>query len=171
MSKIIHPMVVNVRRQQGTVLLWGLVGLLVLAALGIAAGRISTLDKRIAGNAMFDDFTYQGAESGLQRSVNLFKITQTAEQEATTNTDKKFGPYSDAIGSGGQINSHSVVSMSPLNESCPPILVGVAMSTSMTPKSGSIACRTFTVTANSQVPGTSAASQHVAGILKYTPVE
>lgn len=156
--------------QQGTVLLWGLVGLLVLAALGVAASRISVLDTRIVGNAMFDDFTYQGAESALRRSVNLYNIKQTAEQKATTNADETFGPYHDAISAGEQITSSSSISMG-AGIACPPILMGVAMSTSMTPKSGNIACRLFTVAANSQVAGTSAQSQHMAGILKYVPAE
>ena len=158
------------KRQQGTVLLWGLVGLLVLAGLGIAAGRISNLDKRIVGNAMFDDFTYQGAESSLRRSVNLFVVTETAKQEATTNTDKAVGPYSDAIGNGGQINSAGTVSMG-ASMPCPPVMPGIANSTSASTKSGFISCRLFTVNANSQVPGTSAESKHVAGILKYVPTE
>ena len=90
------------KRQQGTVLLWGLVGLLVLAGLGIAAGRISNLDKRIVGNAMFDDFTYQGAESSLRRSVNLFVVTETAKQEATTNTDKQSVPIVTRLAMAGK---------------------------------------------------------------------
>ncbi|HPY39441.1 MAG TPA: hypothetical protein PLM98_02890 [Thiolinea sp.] len=158
------------KHEQGSVLLWGLVGLLVLAALGIAGSRIATLDKRIVGNAMFDDFTYQGAESSLRRSVSLYNVKQTAEQEATTQTPKEFGPYSDAIGSGGQINSSSTMSMG-VGMPCPPILPGVAMSTSMTPKAGTVACRLFSVAAASQVPGTSAQSQHLEGILKFVPAE
>ncbi|TXH62940.1 MAG: hypothetical protein E6Q84_00365 [Thiothrix sp.] len=156
--------------QQGTVLLWGLVGLLVLAGLGVAASRISMVDTRIVGNVMFDDFTYQGAESALRRSVNLYNIKQTAEQKVADNTDKTFGPYHDGISAGEQITSSSAISMG-AGITCPPILSGVAMSTSMTPKSGNIACRLFTVAADSQVSGTSAQSQHVAGILKYVPAE
>lgn len=158
------------KHQQGTVLLWGLVGLLVLASLGIAAGRISTLDQRIVGNLMFDDFTYQGAESSLRRSVSMFIVKQTAEQEVATHTDKVLGPYTDAIGRGGQINSSSTISMG-ASIPCPPVLQGMANSTSATPKSGFLACRLFTVAANSQVPGTSAESQHRAGILKFVPAQ
>lgn len=158
------------KHQQGTVLLWGLVGLLVLAGLGVAAGRISTLDKRIAGNAMFDDFSYQGAESSLRRSTNLFLVKETAEQEATTHTDKAVGPYDDAIGNGGQINSSGTISMG-ASMPCPPIMSGVANSVSASPKSGFIACRLFTVNADSQVLGTAAESRHTAGILKYVPAQ
>lgn len=156
--------------QQGTVLLWGLVGLLVLAGLGITAGRIATLDTKIAGNAMFDDFSYQGAEASLRRSSNLYLIEQTAKQEATTHTDKEVGPYNDAISNGEQISSVGSISMG-TSITCPPVLQGIAMSTSATPKTGNVSCRLFTVNADSNVPGTSAESQHTAGILKFVPAE
>jgi Tfp pilus assembly protein PilX len=158
------------KHQQGTVLLWGLVGLLVLAVLGITASRISTLGMHIVSNAMFDDFTYQGAESSLRRSVNLFVVTETAKQEATTHTDKVVGPYNDAIGNGGQINSAGTVSMG-TSMPCPPVMQGIANSTSASTKSGFISCRLFTINTNSRVPGTAAESQHMAGILKYAPAE
>lgn len=169
MKRVINKKI-PVKHQQGSVLLWGLVGLLVLAALGITASRISTLDNRIVGNAMFDDFTYQGAESSLRRSVNLFNIEQTAKHEASTNEDKELGPFTDAVGIGEQINSSSMVSMGAIMP-CPPVLPGIAMSTAMTAKSGGVACRLFTVNADSNVPGTSAKSQHVAGILKFVPAQ
>lgn len=165
-----EPSHLSFKYQRGTVLLWGLVGLLVLATLGVAASRISMLDTRIVGNVMFDDFTYQGAESALRRSVNLYNIKQSAEQKVADNTDKAFGPYQDAVSAGEQITSSSSISMGS-GIACPPVLSGVAMSTSMTPKSGNIACRLFTVAADSQVAGTSARSEHVAGILKYVPAE
>lgn len=156
--------------QQGTVLLWGLVGLLVLAGLGIAAGRIATLDTKIVGNAMFDNFSYQGAEASLRRSTNLYLVEQTAKQEATSHTDKQVGPYSDAISNGEQISSAGTISMG-ASIPCPPVLQGVAMSTAATPRSGGVSCRLFTVNADSKVPGTSAESQHTAGMLKFVPAE
>jgi Tfp pilus assembly protein PilX len=163
------PMI-GVKNQQGAVLLWGLVGLLVLAGLGIAASRIATVDKRIAGNTMFDDFSYQGAEASLRRSTNLFMVKETAEEKAATNTEQVVGPYEDAIGSGGKINSSGTMSMG-VSTPCPPILQGVANSTSAATKTGFVACRVFTVNVDSQVPGTAAESRHTAGILKYVPAE
>lgn len=165
-----HQHLVLLKPQQGTVLLWGLVGLLVLAGLGIAAGRISTLDTRIVGNMMFDDFSYQGAESSLRRSSNLFMVQEAAKEEVATQTDKSVGPYSDAINNGEQINSAGTISMG-VSIACPPVLQGVAMSTSATPKSGTVACRLFTIDADSKVPGTSAESKHRAGVIKFVPAE
>lgn len=163
-----HPS--TFKKQQGTVLLWGLVGLLVLAGLGIAAGRIATLDTKIVGNAMFDDFSYQGAEASLRRSTNLYLVDQTAKQEVASQTAKEVGPYYDAINGGEEISSVGTISMG-TKITCPPVLQGVAMSTSASPKSGNVSCRLFTVSADSKVPGTSAESQHMAGILKFVPAE
>lgn len=170
MPSKIHQNPLTLHHQQGTVLLWGLVGLLVLAGLGVAAGRIATVDTRIVGNAMFDDFSYQGAEAGLRRSSNLYLVEQTAKEKVTSETDKAVGPYTDAINNGEQINSAGTISRG-AKVACPPVLAGVAMSTSATPKSGNIACYLFTVNSDSKVPGTSAESQHMAGILKFVPAE
>ncbi|TXH72103.1 MAG: hypothetical protein E6Q85_06890 [Thiothrix sp.] len=170
MMRIIYQHPKQSKYQQGTVLLWGLVGLLVLAGLGIAAGRIATLDTKIVGNAMFDNFSYQGAEASLRRSTNLYLVEQTAKHEAATHTDKAVGPYNDTISNGEHISSAGTISMG-TSIPCPPVLQGVAMSTSATPRSGNVSCRLFTVNADSKVPGTAAQSQHTAGILKFVPAE
>ncbi len=155
--------------QGGSVLLWGLVGLLILAVLGITASRVAMLDSKIVGNALFDNFTYQGAESALRRSINLSNLTEAAEYTVANQAGKAFGPFADAV-AAGQVNSHSTIIMGG-DVACPPVLQGIAMSTSMTPKAGGVACRIFTVQAGSELPGTAAYSEHVEGILKFVPAE
>ena len=57
----------TLHRQQGSVLLWGLVILITLTVVGVASARIGITDTRIASNQMFSMMTYQGAESALER--------------------------------------------------------------------------------------------------------
>jgi len=157
-------------RQQGSVLLWGLVILLTLTVIGVAATQVASVDTRIAGNQMFYMLTYQGAESTLNRSTNLFSIIQTATNgvydTAKAAKTQSFGPFNDTV-SGGTTVSNSSVAMG-AEISCPP-LNGVAMSVSMSPESGSIACRVFTTDADAQLAGTGADSKHSEGILKPLP--
>jgi type IV pilus assembly protein PilX len=57
-----HP----ARREQGVVLIVGLVFLLVLTMLGISAMSINTLEERMAGNSRDLNLAFQAAESGLR---------------------------------------------------------------------------------------------------------
>ncbi len=56
----------RVRREQGAVLIIGLVFLLVLTMLGISAMSINTLEERMAGNSRDLNLAFQAAESGLR---------------------------------------------------------------------------------------------------------
>ena len=157
------------QEQSGSVLLWGLAGLLVLTVLGVAATKIAQLDLKMAGNSMFEILVYQGAESALGRSINLSNVTDAAVHVRAYHSSKVLGPYSERAGAGN-ISSRSEMSMGE-QMSCPPVLRGVAISTSMIPKSGGVACRVFTAQANSELPGTAASSNHVEGRFKYVPAE
>lgn len=54
------------RRQQGAVLITGLIFLLVLTMLGISAMSINALEERMAGNSRDLNLAFQAAESGLR---------------------------------------------------------------------------------------------------------
>ena len=56
----------RVRREQGAVLITGLVFLLVLTMLGISAMSINALEERMAGNSRDLNLAFQAAESGLR---------------------------------------------------------------------------------------------------------
>ncbi|MEZ5452853.1 MAG: hypothetical protein R3E93_08590 [Thiothrix sp.] len=67
--------------ERGSVLLWGIVILLTLTIIGIAASRMATVDSRIAGNEMVKMFSCDGCESILEE-VNkslLFLSGKTME--------------------------------------------------------------------------------------------
>ncbi len=148
--------------QTGSVLLWGLVILLTLTVIGVAAVRMGVTDMRIAGNQMFGAMTYQSAESVLERITTLFNIAQTVSEA----DDKKSWDFTDAV-NDGETNSTGTISMGP------PIMCtgqeGFGMSVEMVPDAGGVACRLFTMDSIARLAGTGARSMHAQGVLKYTP--
>ena len=101
------------QKQRGSVLLWGLVILLTMTVIGVAASRMAALDTRIAGNEMFYMLTYQGAESSLRRSANNLQVIQTATQGTySTELNAKVFPvsFTDLV-SGGQVQTTGESSM------------------------------------------------------------
>lgn len=159
-------------QQQGAVLVWGMVILLTLTVIGIAATRMATVDSRIAGNQMTTMLTFQGADSMLRVSTNLYQVLQTA-QLGTTPADgyKKLkvkslqlDDYADTV-SGVVVTGESGMSE---EDGCPP-LKGIAMTTEMIPDAGGLACRVFTTDAAASLSGTGAQSRHSEGVLKPVP--
>lgn len=160
------------KQQQGAVLVWGMVILLTLTVIGIAATRMATVDSRIAGNQMTSMLTFQGADSMLRVSTNLYQVLQTA-QFGTTPTagygkhkvkTLALTDFNDTV-SGVQVAGEADMSD---EEGCPP-LKGIAMTTEMTPDVGGIACRIFTTNARASLSGTGAKSAHSEGVLKPVP--
>ena len=158
-------------QQQGSVLLWGLVLLLVLTVIGVAATRMSAIDTRIAGNQMLYMLTFQNADAMLRRSFSLYQVWQTANHGTSPSQYDKYAvkvreldEYTDEI---NHVRSLGTMAMSEA-ESCPP-LTNIAMSTEMTSDSGSLTCRVFTTNAQSNLAGTGARSTHSEGILKPVP--
>jgi Tfp pilus assembly protein PilX len=162
----------NKHQQQGAVLVWGMVILLTLTVIGIAATRMATVDSRIAGNQMTYMLTFQGADSMLRVSTNLYQVLKTA-QDGTTPAEGyqkqkvkslQLTNFEDTV-SGVEVTGESSMSE---EEGCPP-LKGIAMTTEMTPDAGGIACRIFTTDANASLSGTGAKSEHSEGVLKPVP--
>lgn len=159
-------------KQRGAVLVWGMVILLTLTVIGIAATRMATVDSRIAGNQMMYMLTFQGADSMLRKSTSLYQVMMTA----TTGTTPS-GTYHKNKVKALQLSDFTestsgvtVTAESAMGEEsgCPP-LKGVAMTTEMTPDAGGIACRVFTTDASASLSGTGARSQHSEGVLKPVP--
>ncbi len=159
------------QQQRGSVLLWGLVILLVLTVIGVAATRMAATDTRIAGNQMMYMLTFQGADSMLRRSFSLYQVLQTASNGTTPETYNKLAvkvrtldAYNDST---SKVSASGQMTMSEA-ESCPP-LKGIAMSTEMTSDAGGVSCRVFTTEAEASLSGTGAKSEHSEGILKPVP--
>ncbi|MEZ5479002.1 MAG: PilX N-terminal domain-containing pilus assembly protein [Thiolinea sp.] len=153
----------SVDRQQGSVLLWGLVILLVLTVVGVAAARMGVTDTRIAGNQLFATMAYQGAESALERVTSLFNIEQTV---ATPHNEKSWD-FEDAAANDGAVMSTGTISMGG-SLMCTG-QEGFGMSVEMNPDAGGVACRLFTIRSRANLAGTGARSIHAQGILKYAP--
>jgi len=159
-------------QQQGAVLVWGMVILLTLTVIGIAATRMASVDSRIAGNQMTTMLTFQGADSMLRISTNLYQVLQTAQLGTTPTAGYskhkvkalKLTDFEDTV-SGVEVTGESGMSE---EDGCPP-LKGIAMTTEMTPDAGGIACRIFTTDADASLSGTGAKSEHSEGVLKPVP--
>lgn len=163
------------KREQGSALLWGLVILLVMTVIGVAASRMAGTDSRIAGNQMMYMLTFQGADSMLRKSASLFEVLRTAESTTALPASADAGVvrlrtlsgadgYSDAA-SGVTAAGFATMGSA---QGCPP-LRGVAMTTEMTPDTGGLACRVFITEANAMLTGTGARSRHVEGVVKPVP--
>ena len=163
--------IIQTKREQGSVLLWGLVILLVLTVIGVAASRTASTDSRIAGNQMMYMLTFQGADSMLRRSFSLYQVLQTASNGTAPSTYDKLAvkvlTLSNYADTTSKVSARGQMAMSEPT-SCPP-LKGIAMSTEMNSDSGGVSCRVFTSEAEASLAGTGARSDHSEGILKPVP--
>lgn len=60
----------NYKKQQGAVLLIGIILLLVITIIGVSTVSMTTIKAQVAGNSMFTMLTYQGAESVLAKALS-----------------------------------------------------------------------------------------------------
>ena len=148
-------------KQQGSVLMWGLVILLVMTVLGIAGAKMATTDVKIAGNEIFRVLSYQTAESTIERSTDLFFQNEAAQ---STTKSKVIGPFRDSA-VGGAVDSQARVLMSK-KVSCG-TLNDLAMSVAMT--ADDYECRLFDIEVDARVSGTGAKSTHALGIMRFIP--
>lgn len=148
-------------KQQGSILFWGLVILLVMTLLGVAGAKMASTDVKLAGNEIYQILSYQGAESTIERSTDLFFQTKAAEA-----LDKiaLIGPFKDKA-LGGDVESQARVLMS-RKIPCT-ALDGIGMSMAM--ENDVNQCRLFDVEVEARVPGTGSKSTHALGIVKIIP--
>ena len=160
------PGVMVTSKQRGSVLLWGLVILLTLTVVGVAAARMGITDTRITNNQMFSMMTYQGAESTLERVTTLFNIDQTVSATAKRESWDFIDTVND---NSGTMNSKGTISMGG------PMMCtaqnGYAMTVEMNPDLGGISCRLFLIDARANLAGTGAVSEHAQGVMKYVPAD
>lgn len=69
--------------QRGAALIVGLVLLLIMTLLGVAAMRTSTLQLVMAGNSQYAQLAFQAAESGIENEFNVGGLTTTLNRDAT----------------------------------------------------------------------------------------
>lgn len=146
-----------IKKQSGVALLMSLVMLLLITAIGVSAVKISVLDTSIAGNSMFSSLVFQGAESSLNRSADLFNIKQSAEDRTSTINVI----YNDeTIVGGGKLNSKGYVKYEGILEG--PQINGVANSTEFN-------YQIFQINAETKLEATSAKAIHTEGRVIKAP--
>jgi len=89
MNKIIlqnlnHPLTTPPRRQRGVVLIVSLILLMILTLIGVTAMQTSSLEERMAGNALDKHLAFQAAEAALRAAENELDKSIDAVQEFTT---------------------------------------------------------------------------------------
>lgn len=164
-------------KQAGSVLLWGLVILLTLTVIGVAAVRMGVTDIRIAGNEMNMMVTYQAAESQL----NLIRppVDRMAPDGALSYVKLALDNNDDTLelddDSGLLLASNDISSRVRIRHDqrltmCLP-QEGYAMRIEMLQDAGGYDCHRFEVDADSAMNGTGARSHHEMGLMHYTPAK
>ncbi|WP_020393828.1 pilus assembly PilX family protein [Thiolinea disciformis] len=164
-------MYITQARQQGAALLWGMVLLLVLTVIGVAAARMGVTDTKIVGNEMSAMLTYQDAESLLNQmrppldqlapEATLSYLKMTIEAEAHK---KAFEANQTGAATSGQI----IVNYGERLTQCNP-QEGYAMRIEMTPEAGGYECNSFIITAKSHLVGSGNHSTHSMGVMHFSP--
>lgn len=174
-----RPMLRLVRQQQGSVLMWGMVILLTLTVIGVAAARMGLMDTHIVGNEMYAMMTYQSAESQLNRvrppservapDAALSLVNDAVNNNGEKRVDSKTENASDVLLSSGGLKPHLTIEDDGKYLSTCPSQQGMAGSSEMGGVAGAYRCRLFRITSTSVLENTGAGSQHEMGIVQYTP--
>ena len=155
-------------KQTGAVMLWSLVILLVLLVLGVTSIRLSGLDTRIAGNAMYQMLTSQAAESSITRTTKLYYLDIAST--SVGNRTQKLG-MTDATSLGAavvNVNSDADIALLTKSMDCP-ILTGFANSADASRSAGGMDCQLYQIEARSTLVGANANSVHSTGVVKFIP--
>jgi Tfp pilus assembly protein PilX len=162
--------IINRKKQQGAVLLWSMVILLVLLILSVATMQMTGLDTRIAGNEMTRMLVFQSAESGIERTANMFRLDQASQ---TANRTITVNNLQDDVDTGGGIQqtlTAATIALEPAfsHITCPAI-EGLANSFEATSESNQVVCQVYTVDTSARLPGTGAMGRHALGLIKIVP--
>lgn len=160
----------SLQRQGGMVLVWSMVILLVLLVLAIASIQMTGLDTKIAGNEMHRMLVYQSAESGLERTSNLYYLDLASNQ---ANRLFEVNDLQDNVNlGGGVIQSEADVDvLLPTDKEqmdCP-VFSGLAMSFEATAESNQVACQMYRIDADARLANSGARGSHQLGLLKIVP--
>jgi len=155
------PVPISMVKQQGSILLWGMVILLVMTVLAFVGARMASTDIKIAGNEIYQVLAYQAAESAIERSTDLFFQNKAATANDLTTV---LGPFSDNT-QGGAVSAQGSLNMSH-KIPCGAVST-LAMSVSV--NEDDYSCYLFAVDVEARVAGTGAESSHALGFMRLTP--
>jgi len=155
-------------RQQGSVLIWSTVALLVLTLVGLSAVKKAGIGTQITGNSLFSMLVFQGAESALGKTANIHYVKMAVDNIPNRAIDVPDAdlPVEDA--STGKLKSGVNVAWRGYQK-CP--LTSIAISTTVAPKAGGVACQYYDIQARTTLNGTGARTAHMLGVVKYAPAQ
>lgn len=146
----------SINKQQGSVLLWGIVILVGITTLGVVGARMAVFDTRIAYNQSQVMLTYQTAESELEEKANFANIVKAAKESGEITLDLE-----EHKTSTGVVKSQTTIKIGE-KEQCP--IVSSANSFDSEKK-----CVLFSVKSNSWIPNTGVRNTHEIGMIVRTP--
>ncbi len=155
-------------KQQGAILAWALVILLVLTLVGLSAVRTAGIGTQITGNSLFSMLVFQGAESALGKTSNIHYVKMAVDNVPSRAIDVPAVDLPDENASKGKLKSKVNIAWRGY-QNCP--LTSMAMSTTVAPKAGGVACHYYDIQSKTSLNGTGARTEHVLGVVKYAPAQ
>lgn len=149
-------------KENGAILIWSIIILLVLTMVGISAVKMSKVGTQVTGNSLFSMLVFQGAESAIGQ-VNKMVHLNTAEgvaQDSTADNDivqlnNVVTDSSNGLNADVEIQKTSVQPMP-----CPASSVGFG---------SGMTCNYYEIEATSTLKGKGASTNHVLGVAKIGP--
>jgi hypothetical protein len=153
--------VINVKKQQGAVLLVAMILLIVITIIGVNAVSSSSIKTQTVGNNISSMLVYTGAESALAKSASNADIKNLKEAlppvaPATFPVPAAYLP-DENVGGGGVLASTANISFIGGGQKCPVGVSGMAISSIMK-------CKIWRLEAESRLRATNAKDTHLLGI-------
>jgi Tfp pilus assembly protein PilX len=155
-------------KQQGAVLIWSIVILLILTIVGLSAIKTAGIGTKITGNSLFSMFVFQGAESALGKTANIYYTTQAVNNLPSREIAVPSGDLPAEMAAQGKLNSSVNVKWTGYQR-CP--ITSFAVSNSVASKAGGIACQHSDINAKTNLSGTGARANHMLGVARYGPAQ
>jgi Tfp pilus assembly protein PilX len=154
------------RKQQGAVLIWSIIIFLILTLVGISAVKTAGIGTQITGNSLFSMLVFQGSESALGKTANIHYTTMAVNNMPTRKIEIPAIDLPNEIAAKGKLVSNVNVAWQGY-QTCP--ITSIAMSTTVAPKAGGVACQLYSIEANVTLSGTGARANHTLGVVRYAP--
>jgi len=152
--------------QQGAVLIWSIIIFLILTIVGISAIKTAGIGTQITGNSLFSMLVFQGSESALGKTANLHYTTMAVNNVPSRKIEVPAIDLPSEIAAKGKLESNVNVAWQGY-QPCP--ITSIAMSTTVAPKAGGIACQLYNIEAKATLSGTGARANHTLGVVRYAP--
>ncbi|MCK5896667.1 MAG: hypothetical protein KAG20_07665 [Cocleimonas sp.] len=155
-----------IAKQQGSVLIWSIIILLILTMIGLSAVKTAGIGSQITGNSLFSMLVFQGAESALAKTANIHYTTMAENNVPTRVIDVPSLDLPDESASNGSLRSTVNIAWGGYRK-CP--ITSFAVSMSVSKRAGGVACQHFDVAVQTALRGTGARTNHTLGVVRYGP--